>query len=415
VPAARKIFNRSTLSRLDTRPFVEAQPIWAELFTGTPWYENGCSSYGEPVDSLNRLEVFSEALLSQPVTLLKNQATTVCVNVPLLLPLERTWIADGSLPILSTFSPKDVGQFFSNQQRPRPYASLAAAMKDRYESAAQLISCEIERLDATTRILREREWHEAIVRLSAFDQLQHLFGVNALFDDQLVVHENITHLLAALDNMLHAASEAGCDVACISAHSHAGCRARFNVNLLLRDHDYLEVSSSVDSSNSRSQALALIAGAPPSAVSLGATGGKLSPQTKAACPAGCGVYINTSSSFKNGQVSDAAAAVLSKELQSLLEEKLYYYFGGRGSVHAKRSTAKTKHPTPEFVLYVPDVEFYDGSEAILDNFNKPLVCHRDEGFLAIDSIASDSETLTTVEANRRLRAIGFGGAIDGCR
>lgn len=408
MPFAREIFSGSQAARLDTRPFVEAQPIWAELLTGRPWYENGCTSYAEPRESLNQLQVFSEALLSQPVTLVANQPTTVSINVPLLLPLQRTWIADGSLPILSTTSPQELSHLFSNHHRPRPYSSLAKAMQDRYESASQAIHCEVERLEAARRILLEREWHEAIVRITAFDQLQHLFGTNVLFDQEMKVHEGIVPLLAALDQLLHELHQADCLVSCLSTYSHSVCRARFNVNALLRDHDYLRVSPSVASTNSRSQAMALIAGTAPSAVSLDTTLGQLSPETKAACPAGCAVYINTSRSFKHGHVSDAEAESLSQELYALLDEKLYYYFGGRGSIYKRKDVGERQPALPEFVLYVPDIEFYDGSEAILDNFNKPLVCHRNDGFLAINSPLA-RESLTTTEANEQLRALGFGG------
>jgi len=410
LPLASKMLSEASGAILDTRPFVEAQPIWAEILTGTRWYENGCSSYAHPDLSLNKLEVFNETLLSTPVTLVQNLPTTVCINVPLLLPLQRTWIADGSLPILSTASPPELSNLFDNRYKPRPYASLAAALRDGYQSASQLIQVEMERLNAAVRVLVERPWNEAVLRITAFDQLQHIFGPHALLDPNLLVHRNVQELLGALNRFFAEIAKTGCQIACISAFSHSMCRSRFNVNALLRRAAYLSVEKKPAFAANRTHAVSSMSGLALSPVSLGTSDGHLSVSTRAASPVGGNVFLNRARAFTDGTVGDTEVEALMRELKALFEDRLYYYFGGRGSIFTRpqSSSPVTKHALPEFILHVPDVEFFDGSDIILDNQDKPLVCHQDKGFLVIGGMTLGEESITPIEANHVLRKIGFG-------
>jgi len=98
MPALQSLLKDGYLVEFDAAPFSDAQPIWAEILTGQPWYRNGCAGYATPLRSLNELRIFTESDLQVQQVLLpavqKGQCNVV-VNVPILAPgnEDRTWMA----------------------------------------------------------------------------------------------------------------------------------------------------------------------------------------------------------------------------------------------------------------------------------------------------------------------------------
>ena len=67
-------------------PLPAAQSAWGELLSGVPWFRNGCAGYSRPMRSLNRMAVFEERHLREPVLLLAHKPgrPAVAINLPLV-------------------------------------------------------------------------------------------------------------------------------------------------------------------------------------------------------------------------------------------------------------------------------------------------------------------------------------------
>lgn len=400
--------------KIDTAPFTQAQPIWAQILTGKDWFENGCTGYVFPSQSLSKPEVFTESKLLSPVTLFGDDSQSVSINMPLLLPRQRLWVGDGSLPIAKSLSPSIVENYFTARHKPRAYQNLAMAFADPYASAKMLLDLERDRLASSIELLKGESWRNAIIRISAFDQLQHLFGVNCFDDTQLKIHSEIVDFMRSFDKFLDAISQLA-EISCISAYSHSACRSRFNVNALLRKSNFLVCSDTNAGLTNRLAAAASVSGPTLTRASMQSVSATLNPQaTQAASPTSGCIYINEKAAFTDGCIADSEQAnKVEQELRDLLTNKLQYYFGDRATIYAappSANAAQRSTALPRVILFVPEVEFFDNSETILDTQAKPIACHRAEGFILVDSNTADSTAAALIpcHAHQLLRKQGFG-------
>jgi hypothetical protein len=328
----------------------------------------------------------------------------------LLQPRNRTWLSDGSLPSMVTVNPAELSQSFAKAYKGRPYTALSSALSDRYQAAERLVQLELERLDAVRVQLEKNTWERAIVRLSFFDQLQHLFGLRCFDDPDLIIHDLFLQFIGRLDQFLEAVTKLECEFFCLSAYRHRSCRSRFNINALLNRHGFLATQTQTADASRRATALAAISGHPPAHASVQSIGGHLATeQTVAASPVGGCVYLNLKNSFVDGTVSDAEAGVLADSIYEVLEGKMFDYFGERARLYTMplQQQQQPGSSLPRLILYVPEVEFFDGNETILDNQDKPAVCHGSGGFFFQRAKGQLDENMTPLDVHNLLRGLNL--------
>lgn len=392
---------------INSQPFQSAQPIWAEVLTGAPWFDNGCCGYVRPSNTLARSVVMSESQLAVPVNLLGDARTALAVNVPLLEPHNRLWLADGSLPTAINYSPRaELQGYMDGNYKPRPYSSLAKALTDKLDSAREVVEADLHRLSVTTRILKNEDVQQAIVRLSSFDQLQHLCGDDCFSEEGLIVRPMIERLVAELDRFLTMLRHTGWRIFVTSLFSHHKCRSRFSLNALLMKLKLLTMAD--PASSSRAAAFAAVSGSKPSRAALSQASGSLAPAaTTAASPTAGAVYLNLQSIFGDGTIGDTDTEQATARVRQLVEERLDFYFGGRAAVFEKPDRSRCTN-APQFMVYVPHVELTDATEYILNNRDKPATCHNPQGFLLHDEKLTTGSSCTTLQVNSILRNAGFG-------
>ncbi|MGH9550642.1 MAG: alkaline phosphatase family protein, partial [Terriglobales bacterium] len=305
-----------SLQHFDCGPFLTTQPIWAELLTGKRWFENGCVGYAQPSHSLNKLEVVSESRLQSPVSLIADGPDALCINVPLLEPKSRMWLADGSQPSLITVSPKSIAKTLNGSYKPRPYSSLVSALSNRFESAKRIIASDIEKLDAAEKLIATGSFTNALIRVSAFDHLQHFFGLSCFGESELSISPSVDKFIGRIDRFIAATAQAGWNVFVLSSYSHAKCRSRASLNTLLSSCGLQKLvepgaqSLVPAGSSNRNTALAALTGSPPSAASLrSATGNFDERLTVAASPVAACIYINSACTTSDAKLAPAKERV----------------------------------------------------------------------------------------------------------
>ena len=412
VKALKRDFQKAILN---TRPFVSAQPIWAELLTGRPWFENGCSSYAIPTDSLNRLEVFSESHLQTAITLFDEEQVLV-VNVPILKPDDRhrIWFSDGSMPSSKLVSPAQLRKsepFAHYQARGMP--SIVEALTRPNESALSCLTVEHIRLECMLKLMAEKTCSRGLVQFSIFDHLAHLFGADWFVQRGLRCFEQVKRFFAFFDDNISRllANQDEFDVSIISCYSHVPCHGRLNLNQLLQEGGFVDISGVSESSNTdvsrrrRSNAIAAIVGNDHAAVHAAAclsNEGRLR-QALAASPVyGC-VFINDKARFLDGIVDDADIETIRARLKRHLLERLASVYGHRVSI-AERPNNQTmsRLPIPDFVVSVDGIEMSDINEPVVRSDQGPRTTHFPEGFVFL---RSQSDVIESAISPRQLGRI----------
>jgi hypothetical protein len=414
MPQVKSVFSKGNHAEIEAAPFTSAHAIWAEILTGRPWHENGCVGYARPDRSLNRLKVFTEDDLLEPVSLLTDEPTVIAANIPIIAPGQRSWLSDGSLPILTATSPSTLDSFFPGGYKPRLYPNLTRGLTNRQDNALQLLTFETERLRSLANILGQQPWKQVAIRLSVFDQLQHLCGSGCFEDEKMFVRSALLALLSRLDEFIMRASEQS--ALCItSAYSHVKCRSRFNPNAMLEQAGYLRVQDSTVTSarqqSRRLEAFSAVSGIDVSNKALLSMEGRYDAKlTRAAAPVSSCIYLNRASVFEDGIVSDATAAEIADQLQTFLRERLLQHFGGSAQLVINPSPVKkdTKIAVADYIMHIPAVEYFDIGGNFLDWNNVPISCHSSTGFAITNDTIFEQQTLTPCDLNRKLLGIGFG-------
>lgn len=311
LPGLNALITDNELLEFDASPFSDAQPIWAEILTGKFWYENGCVGYAAPGRSLNDLHIFTEADLRVPIALIpeiEKGQSNVFINTPLVEPRDenRTWLSDGGAPSVTAVRPNALAatEPFKGYT-PRPIISMGAAMADA-SAANTFIDAELTRINCASTLCKQSDWKLFVFRVSIFDQLAHLFGLNFLEQDEQIFSDHLSKLLTKLDQVLcQIVTRADIHIF-ISAFSHTACKEVFSLNDFFSRANLLARAQQNSKTNDlRQQAFALLKGTGANAAPLASQPSHIDPaRTLFASPVrGC-IYPNAKKYFVDGIIAD---------------------------------------------------------------------------------------------------------------
>lgn len=375
-----------------------AQSNWAEILTGTNTFKNGCAGYAHPSSSLNSLTVFTESDLLEPARLVEpdDGLTSVVINVPVLLPKPETrlWLADGSLPINRFVSPSELrsnGLF--KQYSPRPYKSHAGATTlPQLDLMRRCIELETQRLSCAVSLYKQKNWSKFVYRVSLFDHLFHLIGLNFLSAKDLSIFDALMGFLVDFDNAIQLFSSS--KLSFVSCYSHTACRTTLNLNLLLAQGGFLQLTSEASAPRAQSERLKVATTMwQPSTHYMTTMEGRLqTSSTTAASPiSGC-VYVNKSSVFADGIVSDSDYQKVREEVSNYLQNLLSRRFGNRFSL-AVHPDEFNHTCAPDLIVNIEGVEFQNLSES--SSPVTPLTTHSATGFALIPQQLQSSKITAT--------------------
>lgn len=396
MPAVQSLLGDGHLTELDAAPFSDAQPIWAEILTGEPWYRNGCVGYAAPLRSLTELKLFSESDLNVKQQLLPEVAEgvrNIVINIPLLEPREheRKWMADGSSPSLTTVSPNSLmtNEPFKSY-KPRPLISMGKAMAEPL-AASTFLGAESNRAACAQTLSNESNWRMFMYRASIFDQLTHLFGPTFLDHTNLKVSAGLKELLVKLDSMLYQTMSRCDKVLVLSAFSHTACQEMLGLNDLFQNFGLLERNSGVSKENSlRKQAFALINSE--DATPLVSASNQISPaQTICASPIRGAVYVNSIDRFADGIVSSSDLEERENQVFNLLKEETERFSSTACLFRNKASIRQA----PNFIVDIAGVDLVDSLSCIRRSYDLPHSVHNSRGFVWLK--ATNSKPVKAVE------------------
>lgn len=380
MPGLSSILSKGAFSFLDSHPFVQPQPIWAEILTGEPWYRNGCVGYAHPKNSLNELEIFSETELQSPTKLLpdaQDGTINIVINVPLLLPRNssRIWLSDGSLPIFASVQPPFIAQQELFQEyKPRPTTSISQTMNEARSAVRSLLNVELHRLTCALNLAFTCNWQMLLYRATIFDQLSHIFGTHYLHGE-LSLNGELIAFLEEFDNRLCALIGPH-PLMLLSSFSHVQCRALLSINDWLNDMGYLRMVSTnrpqrqTALTNMRSNqpvhASALVSDSPH--FDTGIT-------TCASVQAGA-LYINSIERFETGIVSNIDKASKRQEIYDRLSDKCKDLKDIR-IIQNPLNDGKTA----DILIAADGIEMVDRLSAGLQNVHRHSSTHSSKGFI----------------------------------
>jgi len=390
LPKAVALLRQCEFSVLTTAPLTSAQAIWAELLTGSPWWENACAGFARPRSSLNHLDVFTEADLQQPVTVLPN-GLNVVVNTPLLQPNDsnRIWFSDGSSSRTRVISPAALAtQHAFNDYQPRAYSSVIEMLSDPVKALDQCLNTESRRLECATKLMETCDWQMCLLRISLFDQLEHLLGPGVDWTGNLTCADKILSFMKELDAMLsfHLQQPEEKDVWLISCFSHVPCRGRVSLNRILRESRFTELMSEPTNANESSARRNAALSALSSTVRVPdrvrwSEGMLATGKTLAASPmSGC-VFINDTQRFTDGVVETEDFERLRDRAAKHVSERLNAIAPGATSIFVNPSPRSTNCPVPDIVVEGKGIEFVDVEDPRMSDRDKPRSTHAAEGFV----------------------------------
>lgn len=404
---------------LDAGLLTTPGAIWGEILTGEPFYKNGCAGYSSPAKSLNSTKIASEKDLKVPLNLLSRTGSQVVVNVPLLMPKapHRTWLSDGSLPMPISLSPSSLASIEPfTQYRPRRFSSLSQMYQVTTIALEEIFAEERNRLECARALMKERDWEMGIFRLSVFDRLAHLIGIDYLTDFELGYTSVINEFLTVLDDWLEAILEATGQVSILSAFSHRRCRALFNLNKLLSDGMFLEFENSDLHSSHRVLAFAGMDGADAASDSRpteqmhhfhvktrNCHQSRFDPaKTIAASPAQSCIWINWKERFTDGIVEASEGTLIRQQLADFLEKELSSRFEGF-RIWSKDDLSSggslTDSSSPDFLIFLPETEVHNSLDSSFSRYDLPRCTHHPEGFLWSRSIPLPARVSSTEVIN----------------
>jgi hypothetical protein len=398
VPVLEELCGEACRKSIDTRPFSCPQPFWAELLSGRAWSELDCPGYARPANSLNQLEIMTENHLpcSLPLLCGDDQLADVLINLPLVKPKPgRFWLSDGSFPIQITCYPQELERAaLFHAYKPRPFISTTAALADKSASVSASLQVEQQRLDCAIKLLAEKNWRTAFLRVSVFDLLAHLIEPDFLHSEQLSYWKDIDKFLSSFSTALAAIFEQ-IDLSrtvVFSSFSHVPCHSRLNLNLLLEKGGFCRLEEKSEdarllASGTRADAVKLLnwAGdAPPnSRPMVSKTNSFDLRHTYAGSPVQGAVYLNRKDRFENGTVDGGEVLELRNKVATYLTEELQKELGQK--VFLWHSERRNQEPMgPDLMVYATGVEIHNTAEGpIFDRSNRPRTTHAGEGFVLL--------------------------------
>jgi predicted AlkP superfamily phosphohydrolase/phosphomutase len=395
MPHLRTYLSARVVRQLSSDAPPSTQALWAEFLTGSDWNENGCVGYAQPSSTLNDLKVFSEKDLQKPSLLVPDEESVISVNLPLLLPRKRIWIADGSLPLATNMS-ASAKKHFPGAYKPRPYSNCAAGFSNKYESIRSLIEKEIERMQMTQKLMQNSNWNRVFLRIAVFDQLQHLFGPESIEDERLAIHQSLKGYLQALDDFLHDLSATeDAEVILFSLFSHTACKARFSLNTFLIREGFLRLSGVTHREGTkRVEAFEAATSVKAGITLLNNTESRadLAHTTASSPVSGC-IYLNSKADFESGSVGTDQLEPVADQLKNALQTKLLPIFKGSAKLLFARQPHETKK-IPYSIVTIPGVDLCDSEQGLLDTRNVPPSCHTSVGFIVRKGAGANEKLLT---------------------
>lgn len=389
LPSVKSFIESGDFHALDNCFLTQPQPIWAEILTGTPWYENGCSAYSRPSSSLNKLAVVSEKDLCTRAKLLetKNGGHVASINVPIVKQSpQRLWLSDGSLPMNKQVSPSSLAKEEPfKSYKSRPFMDLGEASGSPAESARTSITVEKKRVECALNILQNFRCERFILRLTIFDHLSHLFGTSYLQTKNLVIYDELLKLFAYLDSAINEVLSAfNGEALLLSGYSHQPCRSSLNLNSILEEGGLLQITHQFDElKKQRINAANAVLGYEPASPLMSSYEGQIDERATVAASSSYGsVYINRSELFENGSVTPASYEEKRIAVRQLLQKALAPMFASVLHLQeAPRESMKIPVPIPEFILNIDGVEFHNIRKANLQDYDVPRTTHSSSGFL----------------------------------
>jgi hypothetical protein len=359
--------------------FTSPQAVWGEILTGKPWYLNGCAGYSRPMHSLNELSVMGERDLLEPVSMLHSDGDpSVAINLPLVRPGgNRLWLSDGSLPINNLVSPSRLlSESTFAKYVPRPAASMAVhCLETDPVLVNECVAVESRRLECAQSLFLQESWSRFIYRVTLFDQLAHIVGLNYLRAKDLLFFPAIQEFVERLDDFIHLVAErADTKLAIVSGFSHVVCTGLLNLNTVLASGGFLELETEEEAFEKkvgRMNVMAVHMNSTPSPELLRSMEGCLVPNlTLAASPVSGCIFVNREETFADG-------CVMQSNYQQVCENGGAFKFEKRPAI--KTSAAL---PVPEFIVEIDGVEFHNMREGSMKVNVTPRTTHAPKGFLS---------------------------------
>lgn len=392
MPAMRSLIEKGAIAELDSSPFSDAHPIWAEVLTGEPWYRNGCTGFATPSGSLNWLQIFEERNLKTPVQLIEKNAMSksIVVNVPLLSPHddERIWLSDGSTPSVKNVSPQSLSRDTPLRDYvPHPFSSMGAALADSKKAVLQFIESEKNRLFCAHKLTKEQTWHQFIYRASVFDALAHLLGPYFIGNEKLSVTSHLNELLQTLDQTLTPILVQCEQALVVSTFSHVQCYGCFSFDDALASSRLLrrEIAKS-RLEEERTQAVAAMHGVAnePQNIPVTVRSEYIPRFTLCASPVRGSIYLNTVDKFVDGGKIDG-------ETMRWEEERVAKFFADCTAQYKTAQLIKNPSPDlggPNFVFHIEGIDLVDTTSQQPDH-SYPLSTHSSRGFIWSKHLQSD--------------------------
>jgi hypothetical protein len=436
---AKELRENVRLVPADEQPLVSLQSAWAEILTGLPWYVVDCPGYRRPAPSLNECEVMTEDRLLSTISLVPDdrQGSSLVINMPLIQPRSpsRLWLADGSLPTQCTVDPPALmldSPF--KDYKARPFSSTARALLNLSDSVNACIQNETLRLQCALNLIEKSNWRVCFLRITFFDLLHHLLGEDYLRDPQRIVWAPIRDFLAQFDKaMQRIASLCPAVYTCVvSTFHHIPCRARLNINQMLSDLGFCHFQALSHASEPvlarRREASLLLARTKKERTNWGQLSLPSNKSfnfdlihTSAASPISGTIYVNRSSRFSGGIVSDQDAASTLAEVRASLTFLLNKEFSNGSYITTPGGCAEMKAPVsslslrpdnpmlghrqgPDLTVSIPGVELHNSTQpAAIDHENHPCSTHEYTGFAWVSgSVPAPNNEVSTVALHRHL-------------
>ncbi len=386
MPMLADLLKSGVTAELDSSPFSDAQPIWAEILTGEPWHRNGCAGYAKPTRTLNSLQIITERDLSCPIRLFNDsfEQSNILINMPLVQPLEgrRIWLSDGSTPSLLNVSPFLANDPPFKNYNPRPIVSMGAALSDCQDSIIKFIESELVRLQCAQALLRQKNWQFFLYRTGVFDSLSHLLGAQFLHQKHLAITPKLKKLLTEIDNVLAPPLMQAQEKVIFSSFSHVQCRGFFSLNTALERAKLLARSKVVSrASDLRLSALAAaqsLSEQETEPITVTRTMEYFPQKTLCASPVRGTIYLNSQNRFDDGGKLDEAGVVRE-------EDRIARFFESVTSLNY-RNAKLLKNPEPHlggpnFVFQIDGFELLESLQGKNQEYDVPLSTHIPRGFV----------------------------------
>jgi hypothetical protein len=387
MPKLNELAKQGQTAQLNSSPFTDAQPIWAEILTGEPWYRNGCAGYARPRRSLNHLQVCTEQILEVPIRLFNDDGgdLNLVVNVPILQPREtsRIWLSDGGAPSIKMVSPHSLLNNTPFQKyNPRPLVSIADAIADCKEALATYLECELTRLQCAAIAAKKSDWTFFLYRTSIFDQLAHLLGASFVDQTNLAITSELKKLLLEMDELFAAIFIQASNALLFSSFSHVRCEGIFSFNDALEKSKLLKRSAET-SSTDQLRLLALAAAQssedePVQPITVAKSKRYVAQKTLCASPVRGTIYLNSANKFDDGGKIDQGG--IERE-----ELRISHFFGETTS-HFNRPVTLQRNPDaasigPNFVFQIDGFELVETLGSTSREYDLPLSTHSSNGFV----------------------------------